>query len=160
MDAKMTDTVNHPDHYARYRFECEPKDFTKFLPHPLASAVEYIVRAPHKLNELEDLEKAAWWLKELMATDGFWMLAPVNGEMQKCILLGSAVPNGMTMTDKTRLKYSAAAFALASECPRIAELIGKYPCAITLKAVGELLSAVESRVELIKEDQRIKGDEA
>ena len=73
MDVKMTDNVNSPSHYARYRFECEPKDLTKFLPHPLASAIEYILRAPFKGNEIEDLKKAVWWLLEFINTPSFWV---------------------------------------------------------------------------------------
>ena len=65
----MTDNVNSPDHYARYRFECEPKDLTKYLPHPLASAIEYIIRAPFKGNEIEDLRKACFWLGEFARTN-------------------------------------------------------------------------------------------
>ena len=68
----MTDNVNSPDHYARYRFECEPKDLTKYLPHPLASAIEYIIRAPFKGNEIEDLRKACFWLGEFVGTSSFW----------------------------------------------------------------------------------------
>lgn len=68
----MTDNVNSPSHYARYRFECEPKDLTKYLPHPLASAIEYILRAPFKGNELEDLQKARFWLLEFCNTQNFW----------------------------------------------------------------------------------------
>jgi hypothetical protein len=68
---EMTDNVNHPDHYARFRFECEPKDLTKHLPHPLASAIEYIIRAPFKGNEVEDLRKAFFWLNEFQSTDDF-----------------------------------------------------------------------------------------
>lgn len=44
MDKEKTDMVNHPSH-------------------PLASAVEYILRAPYKGSEKQDLEKAVWWLK-------------------------------------------------------------------------------------------------
>lgn len=75
MDTKMTDNVNHPDHYARFRFSCEPKDLTKFLPHPLASAIEYIIRAPFKGSELEDLQKARFWLLEFCNTQKFWRKA-------------------------------------------------------------------------------------
>ena len=75
----MTDNVNHPSHYERFRFTCEPKDFTKHLPHPLASAVEYIIRAPHKGNELEDLEKACFWLNEFLNTPEFWLKQPEEG---------------------------------------------------------------------------------
>lgn len=57
------DLVNHPKHYAANRVEFEPVDLTERLPHPLASAVEYILRAPFKGSELLDLKKAVWWLQ-------------------------------------------------------------------------------------------------
>lgn len=68
----MADLINHPEHYERNRFTCEPKDLTKYLPHPLASAVEYILRAPYKGTEETDLKKAVWWLKELLRTPTLW----------------------------------------------------------------------------------------
>lgn len=68
----MTDNVNHPSHYERYRASFEPADLTALLPHPLASAIEYILRAPYKGQELEDLQKALWWLKKLRDTSVLW----------------------------------------------------------------------------------------
>lgn len=56
------DPVNHPDHYTFYKAIYEPYDATKNLPHPMASAVEYILRAPYKGSEMTDLRKADWWL--------------------------------------------------------------------------------------------------
>ena len=63
MDKEKTDMVNHPSHYTACRITLEPVDATELLPHPLASAVEYILRAPYKGSEKQDLEKAVWWLK-------------------------------------------------------------------------------------------------
>lgn len=57
------DKINHPSHYERSRFTCEPADLTSMLPHPIASAVEYIIRAPYKGTYREDMAKAVWWLK-------------------------------------------------------------------------------------------------
>lgn len=63
METLMTeDLVNHPKHYVANRIAFEPVDVTAFLPHPLASAVEYVLRAPYKGQEKLDLEKAVWWL--------------------------------------------------------------------------------------------------
>jgi len=56
------DLVNHPAHYEKYRIVLEPVDLTERLPHPLASAAEYILRAPYKGSEKLDLQKAIWWL--------------------------------------------------------------------------------------------------
>lgn len=81
---KTIDNVNSPAHYARFRVTIEPKDLTKFLPHPLASAIEYIMRAPFKGNEIEDLKKAAFWLRELLNTPELW--STQDGELQLNIL--------------------------------------------------------------------------
>ena len=66
----MTDHVT-PQHYAICRFTCEPADLTSYLPHPLGSAVEYILRAPFKGQEADDLSKAAYWLRRF-AYDDEW----------------------------------------------------------------------------------------
>lgn len=62
MDEEKTDMVNHPSHYTACSIVLEPVDATELLPHPLASAVEYILRSPYKGSEKQDLEKAVWWL--------------------------------------------------------------------------------------------------
>lgn len=104
----MTDNVNHPDHYARFRFSCEPKDLTKFLPHPLASAIEYIIRAPFKGSELEDLQKARFWLLEFVNTTEFWVVPfGSSDDNPLCRLLPDPVDD---------LMASASAFALISRC--------------------------------------------
>ena len=60
---RENDLVDHPSHYVANRIIIEPVDLTELLPHPLASAVEYILRAPFKGSELLDLRKAVWWLR-------------------------------------------------------------------------------------------------
>lgn len=151
MDAKMTDNVNHPDHYARYRFECEPKDLTKYLPHPLASAIEYIIRAPFKGNELEDLKKAVWWLTEFQNTDEFWI--PQYALKEKhyfCRLLKSV----------DHIKVSAAAFAIMSRCGILRFGLfdyeaGKYdfPRYIQKSQVETLIEKVDERIKEIESEQ-------
>lgn len=66
------DIINHPKHYEAARFTCEPADLTVLMPHPIASAIEYIVRAPYKGSEETDLRKAAWWLNRALATPYLW----------------------------------------------------------------------------------------
>lgn len=107
MDENMTDNVNSPSHYARYRFECEPKDLTKFLPHPLASAIEYIIRAPFKGSELEDLKKARFWLLEFVNTTEFWVRVYENKGPDFCNLLNYTSVN---------FKMRATAYAICSQC--------------------------------------------
>lgn len=138
----MTDNVNHPYHYARFRFECEPKDFTKFLPHPLASAVEYFIRSPHKANELEDLQKAAWWLQEFISTEMFW--GRIDGETCYRVMIES--PSIVAS------KYKAAAWGLASQCADIQYLFvaQKDPLLIQKYGTKYLLRIIEARIEKLK----------
>lgn len=60
-----------PAHYEACRFSCEPADLTQYLPHPLGSAVEYILRSPFKGQKAEDLHKAVYWLRRF-ADDDEW----------------------------------------------------------------------------------------
>lgn len=66
----MTDMINSPSHYAdaAVSITFEPVDLTERLPHPIASAVEYIIRAGRKEScpESVDLGKARWWLKRAL----------------------------------------------------------------------------------------------
>ena len=58
------DLVNHPPHYKRENFELidvlEAFDLDKHG--HLMQAAQYIFRAPHKGQMLEDLQKARWYL--------------------------------------------------------------------------------------------------
>nr|DAE90751.1 MAG TPA: nucelotide kinase [Caudoviricetes sp.] len=149
MDAKMTDAVNRPDHYARYRFECEPKDLTKFLPHPLASAIEYIIRAPFKGSELEDLQKARFWLLEFVNTTEFWVVPFGSSDDNPfCRLLPDPVDD---------LMASASAFALISRCNILRfglfdYHIGRFdfPRAIHKSQVLSLIDKVNEKIDEIE----------
>ncbi len=57
------DPVNHPHHYTQYK-GFEVIDITKQLDFLYGNAVKYILRAPHKRNEKEDIEKAIWYLNK------------------------------------------------------------------------------------------------
>lgn len=54
--------VDHPKHYNQ---GIEPIDIIESwdLNFSLGNAIKYILRAPYKNNELEDLEKAKWYLE-------------------------------------------------------------------------------------------------
>lgn len=147
----MTDNVNHPSHYSRFRFTCEPKDFTKHLPHPLASAVEYIIRAPHKGNELEDLEKACFWLNEFLNTPEFWLKQPEEGgERIYCRPL-----------TRITAAYYAAAWALFSQCPILQMyLADPNPGRPSKQSVSDLLCDLQARVRELKIDAGIDPIEA
>lgn len=75
MSSENYEIIDHPSHYAdsvTIRFELA--DLTERLPHPIASAVEYIIWAGRKegLPEELDLTKARWWLIRALS------LAPIK----------------------------------------------------------------------------------
>jgi hypothetical protein len=57
------DTVNHPSHYTYGTIETidyiEDKGFT----YNLGNAIKYISRAGHKIDAIEDLRKAVWYVQ-------------------------------------------------------------------------------------------------
>ena len=66
----MESNVNHPKHYAGVPVTVECIDVTRHLPFSLGNAVKYLWRAGKKggpEKEIEDLEKAKWYLKDWKA---------------------------------------------------------------------------------------------
>lgn len=61
------DPVNHPDHYTMGSIEVF--DFIKAwdLSFAEGNVVKYVVRAPYKGKEVQDLKKARWYLDQLIA---------------------------------------------------------------------------------------------
>lgn len=55
------DPVNHPKHYT-WLNGIEVIDITSQLDFVIGNCVKYLLRAPHKGKELEDLKKARWYL--------------------------------------------------------------------------------------------------
>lgn len=64
MSEKKSDPVNHPEHYTQY--EHEVIELTERLDFCLGNAVKYILRAPFKGKEVEDLNKALWYLQRYL----------------------------------------------------------------------------------------------
>jgi hypothetical protein len=58
----IDDPVNHPRHYTFGGIEVIDALESWGLNYHLGNAVKYIARAKHKGNELEDLQKARWYL--------------------------------------------------------------------------------------------------
>ena len=68
------DNVNHPSHYTWLKEKCgiEVIDITRHMDFDLGNAVKYILRSGHKEDDsltntektIEDLRKAAWYLKD------------------------------------------------------------------------------------------------
>ena len=59
----LSDPVNRPSHYTRYE-GFEVIDITKQMDFLTGNAIKYILRAPFKENEKQDLEKAIWYLNK------------------------------------------------------------------------------------------------
>jgi len=70
----MSDQVNHPSHYKQGRVEAidviedvvsgAPEPFIGFL---VGNALKYLLRAWHKGNASQDLQKAEWYLRRATA---------------------------------------------------------------------------------------------
>lgn len=56
------DPVNHPKHYAEQAAQLEPIAILRYAPFDLGNAFKYIIRAGHKDDYLQDLQKARWYL--------------------------------------------------------------------------------------------------
>lgn len=58
------DSVNHPSHYTMY--EHEVIELTRNLSFDAGNACKYIIRAPFKDANKQDLEKALWYAKDFL----------------------------------------------------------------------------------------------
>ena len=70
----MSDQVNSPSHYTKGRVEAIEiiEDVVAGAPNPVAGylvgqALKYLLRAWHKDNAIQDLQKAAWYLSRAIA---------------------------------------------------------------------------------------------
>jgi hypothetical protein len=70
----MSDQVNSPSHYTKGRVEAIEiiEDVVAGAPDPVAGylvgqALKYLLRAWHKDNAIQDLQKAAWYLSRAIA---------------------------------------------------------------------------------------------
>jgi len=61
---KKEDVVNRPGHYTK--FAVEVIDITENLDFLSGNIVKYVVRAPFKGEQLQDLLKAQWYLNRLI----------------------------------------------------------------------------------------------
>jgi len=59
---RRPDAVNHPEHYKVGGIETIDFIEAKQLNYNLGNVVKYITRADHKGNQLQDLQKAQWYL--------------------------------------------------------------------------------------------------
>jgi len=58
----VSDNVNHPRHYTEHPSGVECIQITEHMGFNLGNAMKYIWRADLKGNQIEDLEKALWYI--------------------------------------------------------------------------------------------------
>jgi hypothetical protein len=59
---RKADMVNHPPHYKTHPSGVECIEITEHMNFNCGNAVKYIWRAGDKGSEIQDLEKAAWYI--------------------------------------------------------------------------------------------------
>lgn len=68
-ESSVDDEVNHPKHYTGHKADVECIMFTELLPSLAANAFKYVWRCDDKGNQMEDLEKALWYLNRVIESD-------------------------------------------------------------------------------------------
>ena len=136
----MQEQINHPQHYERCRYTCEPADLSVMLPHPFASAVEYMLRAPYKGSEAQDYRKAAWWLKKARSTPEFWS------------------KEGLALIHRygfSHEKFVAAIYAMATKSDLILDLftLNADCVCITEDGLDDLIYRLEKRADALERPQ-------
>lgn len=63
-DFTGNDPVNHPSHYTNHPSGVEVIEITRHMNFNRGNAIKYILRADHKGNTVQDLEKAIWYLQD------------------------------------------------------------------------------------------------
>lgn len=63
------DMVNHPPHYNQHPSGIECIEIVRELPHCLGSATKYVWRYEDKSDPIEDLDKALWYLNDVLGHD-------------------------------------------------------------------------------------------
>ena len=63
----LHDAVNHPKHYTNHPSGVECIQITEHMSFCLGNAVKYIWRADEKLDAIEDLRKAKWYIEREIA---------------------------------------------------------------------------------------------
>ena len=60
----MSDSVNNPKHYTSHPSGVECIEIAEMLPFNLGNALKYLWRAGKKLDEVEDIKKAVFYLRQ------------------------------------------------------------------------------------------------
>lgn len=58
------DPVNHPKHYTSHPSGVECIQITRHMTFNIGNAIKYLWRAGMKDSEIQDLEKAVWYIKD------------------------------------------------------------------------------------------------
>jgi len=61
---KAHDPVNHPKHYTSHPSGIECIQVTRHMTFNIGNAIKYLWRAGQKDSEIQDLEKAVWYIKD------------------------------------------------------------------------------------------------
>lgn len=65
------DPVNRPAHYTSHPSGIETIRLTEHMGFCLGNVIKYVMRAPYKGSQLEDLKKAIWYIeREIAKLDG------------------------------------------------------------------------------------------
>jgi len=62
MNTRSFDNVNHPQHYTSHPSGVEVILITEHMNFCLGNAIKYIMRCDEKLDAIEDLKKAVWYV--------------------------------------------------------------------------------------------------
>lgn len=62
MPTPSNDLINHPPHYSNHPSGVECITITEYMNFCLGNAIKYIWRADLKGNDIQDLEKARWYI--------------------------------------------------------------------------------------------------
>lgn len=60
----MSDLVNHPPHYTSHPSGVEAIEITRWMNFNLGNAMKYIWRAGLKVDAIEDLKKAEFYIRD------------------------------------------------------------------------------------------------
>lgn len=92
------DPVNHPKHYTDHPSGVECIQVTEHMGFNLGNATKYIWRCDLKLDAIEDLKKARWYIDR--------EIEKRTKEQQKNIITSGMVANSITFPDSMTLQNS------------------------------------------------------
>ena len=59
----MSEAVDHPAHYNKHPSGVECIDIVEHMPFNIGNAIKYLWRAEEKGRQIEDLQKAIWYVQ-------------------------------------------------------------------------------------------------